>query len=149
MSLFVDLTLDKRRRFKYGLLDLDNTCNYLNSLRTLKDEVDGIVKLMQLLSRMHPAALGSVLCEGLKHQDPKIKSPEQAKKILSKYLENGGSMEPVSDAIMDAMHLSGLISKEVYELVKSKQGRDGDGTADDETTDDPDADPIRRSEPSR
>jgi hypothetical protein len=129
--LYVDIQFDKPRRLKLGIMDVSDAIDYLNRQSGRQEEMD-TYKVLMKLGALDWKAWGAMLWAGLKSEDDRIKTADQAQRMLSKYLESGGSLAPLSKAIQKAMYLSGALPREIYEALDGfKDEPDPKGEPDD------------------
>jgi hypothetical protein len=108
MTLYVDLTLDKPRRFQFTPFDCAAVCRMLNAMgyRVSEQTLDAD-KLRILLIGRNFDAYAAVLSAGLRHEDERV-THDRAMRLLSDYLGKGGDLEVIAKAIRDAAILSGV-----------------------------------------
>ena len=111
--LYVDITLDKPRRLKLTIMDVGDAIDHLNRLSSRHEEMDSY-KILMRLGSLEWKTWGAMLWVGLRAEDDRIKTADQAQRMLSKFLENGGDLAPLGKAIRKAMFLSGALPREVY-----------------------------------
>ncbi len=124
-DLYVDVTIDKKRRLKLTIMDMAHIYEELNRKR--KTEVNGLT-IVALLATNEWNVWADVLETGLKHQDPKITS-SKCLALISEYAAKGGDTELVAEAIIEAMHRSGALHQDMYERYMRLRGRATEATA--------------------
>jgi hypothetical protein len=110
MSQYVDLALDKPRRFRLTPIDVRGICRYLNSIPGYTTGLGSPVtahSLLALLGGRDFDAYAAVLGTGLQHEDREM-SIDRAMRVLNDYLGQGGSLAPVAAAITDAGIAAGV-----------------------------------------
>ena len=108
ITLYVDLSLDKPRRFQFTPFDCAAVCRVLNALgyRVSEQTLDAD-KLRILLLNRNFDAYAAVLSAGLRHQDERI-DHDRAMRLLSDYLAKSGDLAVIAKAIRDAGVVSGV-----------------------------------------
>lgn len=125
MTLYVDLTLDKPRRFQFTPFDCAIVCRVLNALgyRVNEQTLDAERLRLLLMSRNFDA-YAAVLSAGLKHQEERM-DHDRAFKLLSDYLAKGGDLTVVATAIREACLASGVWVRSANEEDTSAGNFDG------------------------
>ena len=114
--LYVDIQFDKPRRLKLGIMDVSEVIYFLNRQTGRQEEMDSY-KILLKLGSLEWKTWGAILWAGLKSEDDRIKTADQAQRMLAKYLENGGDLAPLGKAIRKAMYLSGALPREIYAVL--------------------------------
>lgn len=108
LTLYVDLNLDKPRRFQFTPFDCAQVCRVLNTLSyRVNEQTLDADRLRILLINRNFDAYAAVLAAGLRHQDDRM-DHDRAMKLLSDYLAKGGDLAVVAMAIRDAALASGV-----------------------------------------
>ena len=105
MSQFVDMELDRPRRFRFTIFDARDACRYLGNIPG-KGKFDSL-ELILGLGRRDWDVWAAVLSEGLKHEEEGMR-PDRALRHLQAYMENGGDMAALARAIRKAGELGGV-----------------------------------------
>lgn len=92
--------LDRERRLKFRVSDLRELTRRLGNI--------GVKQLLERLSDMDLDAMVSTLHVGLRHEEPRMRF-ERAEELLQIAIDQDGSMQPVMQAIVDALIASGVI----------------------------------------
>jgi len=97
--MYVDLELDKPRRLRFTL----------SAVKDLETAMGGkpLGGILDELGQLGINAVCVALICGLKHEDPTL-TPNLMVKILSDYLERGGTLDTVYGAVKEALDGSGL-----------------------------------------
>ena len=122
MSQYVDLTLDRPRRFRFTPIDARNVCRALNAIPGMAQGIGGPVTpaaLLAILGGRDFDAYAMVLGQGLQHEEREMNT-DKALRLLNDYLGNGGSLTPIANAIIEAGMASG-----VWERAASSQDVNG------------------------
>lgn len=103
MSLdYVEITLDRTRKMRFGLRDL----------RDLERRLGGIPfqQVLENLRRLHLETLVHTLAVGLRFDDPKL-DVDKVEGLLQAYLRGSGQIKTVMDALVEAFMLSGVVGR--------------------------------------
>lgn len=111
ISLFVPITIDRERRLKLTIHDVDDALDRLQ--RPTAPELTTF-DLISQLAGLKWKAYSTILWVGLRDDDRSIRNPDIAEAMLSKYLEDGGALPPIAWAIKRAMLLSGALSWDTW-----------------------------------
>ena len=95
---------------------LGDVIDFLNRQTGRHEEMDTL-KIVMKLVQLEWKTWGAILWAGLKSEDDRIKTADQAQRMLAKYLENGGDLAPLGKAVRKAMYLSGALPREVYAVL--------------------------------
>jgi hypothetical protein len=131
MSQYVDLTLDRPRRFRFTPIDARNVCRYLNSIPGYSQGLGGPVTpnaLLGLLGGRDFDAYASVMNWGLQHEDRDI-NLDKAMRLLNDFLGNGGSLATIGSAIVDAGINAGVWERAATNQESSDSGGAPEGNS--------------------
>jgi hypothetical protein len=105
----VTLVLDRERMLRYEWTDLKEICRILSRLQP-GDSPDKVTqnRLWQLLAERDPDATTLTLFHGLKRDDQRLWA-DKIDEIIGDFVRQGGDMDTVYDAIVDAMVAAGLV----------------------------------------
>lgn len=92
--------LDRERRLKYRITDLRELTRRLGNI--------GVRQLLERLGDMDLDCMVNTLHVGLRHEEPKMRM-DRAEELLQIAVDQDGSMQPVMEAIVDALKNSGVI----------------------------------------
>jgi len=104
-SQLVEIQLDKPRQFRFTIFNARDACRYLSNIPG-KGHVDSLRLIMLLASRDYDA-WGSVLAEGLGHEEEGLR-PDRALRYLMEYVNSGGDMTTLARGIRKAGELGGV-----------------------------------------
>lgn len=123
LELYVPVKLDKPRRIKLTPDDMVEVYDTLNSQASRKTEINGIT-IHNALGAFDWRAWGAVLWAGLRHEDPAIEDADMGRDIITRYVGQGGDLDPVARAIRKAMMQSGAMPRKVWERIDGKYWRE-------------------------
>lgn len=105
----VTVMLDHERTLSYGWADVKEICRIL-TLRQPGERPDKVTqnRLWQLLAERDPDATSTTLFQGLKRHDTRLKL-DQVDGLITDFVQAGGDMDTVYDAIVDAMVKARLV----------------------------------------
>jgi hypothetical protein len=129
-NLFVPITLDKERRLRLTIHDVDDA---LDSLQRPGGPEVTTFDLLGQLAALKWRAYSAILRVGLREDDPTIRTMEKARTILDEYLQHGGNLALVAWAIKRAMLLSGAMSWDLWQQLATAEEKSLYGDADPRT----------------
>jgi hypothetical protein len=105
----ITITLDHARNLRYGWGDVKEICRVLTRLEP-GDQPRKVTqnRLWQLLAERDPDATALTLYHGLKWEDQRLKA-DRVEQMLGEFVSDGGDMDTIYDAIVDAMVGAGLV----------------------------------------
>ena len=112
MSLaYIDITLDKPRRLKYGIRDF-------RDLERVMGKPVGDV--LADFAKLGAESLAIICWAGLKHEDRQI-TPERAADLIDAYLGSGHDVADLRGAINEARVLSGYFGKRAKDEAEAER----------------------------
>jgi hypothetical protein len=114
---YVDVTLDKQRKIRYGIRELRDLERVLGK---------PVGEVLADFAKLGADSLAAVLWAGLKHEDKRL-SIDAALDLIDAYLTNGGELGDLRAAINEALVLSGYFGKKAKEQVEADRPQKADG----------------------